>query len=135
MSRIIRCRRYTEVFTNSKFLHSPISNFKPVLSPAELTWRVHLRYLCEIDKLSDENFHRYHSTFLNSKNTIQLLPEEVPKVKEDLIRSQLLEIIKVGKLYHDPEEVIRGGLDIHELNELLDYQVRRKIIPHPSKFL
>lgn len=81
-----------------------------------------MRYLCEIEKLSDENFHRYHSTFLNSKNTIQLLPEEVPKVKEDLIRSQLLEIIKVGKLYHDPEEVVRGGLDIHELNELLDYQ-------------
>ena len=56
-------------------------------------------------------------------------------MKEDLIRKQLLEIIKVGKLYHDPEEVIQGGLDIHELNELLDYQVRRKIIPDPKKIL
>ena len=50
-------------------------------------------------------------------------------MKEDLIRKQLLEIIKVGKLYHDPEEVIQGGLDIHELNELLDYQVRRNLTP------
>lgn len=83
-----------------------------------------MRYLCEVDKLSDENFHQYHSTFLNSKNTIPLLPKEVPKVKEDLIKNQLLDIVKVGKLYPDPEEAVRGGLDLHELNELLDYQVR-----------
>ena len=83
-----------------------------------------MRYLVEIDRLSEDNFREYHSTFLNAKNTIPLLPEEVAKVKENLISEQLKEIVKVGKLYPDPEEAVRAGLDVHELNDFLDYQVR-----------